>query len=921
MEPTPDRYAQLRAHKVLPRSRVISKTETARDEIEKSRTLSEPEKKDEEINSWMANTSPTTSNPSHYLPLTPPSLPRDENDSVHFGSPSITEQSSGHPKQTIGRNVTPLNQNTPPTPESTPPHKHIKIPNDAHLNGLGFPSSASQADSFKTAQEYVASENGATQYSSPAYDQISLEHSREDGTEYSIGTLRRPRDAGVGLGLDLDERHSSSTMRTLKALQSPPSTLIQMDNAGSMVSDDPFAITESVAVREMSTQKLTAPSLDLQEDRESLPVIPDKFEASLDRAFSLHDKIRGGRPVSINNDESTMSTPEPLQVDTKRISQLSAGSSAVVEAVVIDTPKRQRRKLRHSSKNASLREAGSPISGSNRSSLISNEAKPRPHHKAALPTANRHRTSLNSDSGISMGFDSASKDYNIPLTEVPKRRSSLKSTSRDRAAHRQPNTESKATSNARPMTAPSGATPQVIVTGPRLRSISDLGSQPPVESRGRELRRSKPTIPSRTSSLSASTSHNRSRQASLGADNRLRIAEQTALESSRERQSSIVKDALSVDSSQQAAEQKSPKPSRDRQSSATRDVPEISIERDEIDFDDNNRTLQLRPSLTQTPFSAISATSFQSLTPGPMELTEATAISIHPHNNKSLLVVQHSTTKGSEQARTSAHLTNNVTVKLRNPSSSGELGAKKNGGHQPVIPSRPAVMLIPPSPANAPRLEVDRTKLRPHRSRKVTSGPLSTIRRAFSTRQYSEASNVAPSADHVSPSFSLPLRRRTRIDSSSNALSPFWRPRGFWDDFSDDETVPEEETGYVRNTLGMPQRSVITGPVALARRLGSLKRRKEATETSSFRHRNLVGRHVSLPSLRFRNHEGTPMVAPGFVYKIRHPFDMGNPLSNFYEGLLRRKVERDEAKQDREKDRLKRSIGPVLPRAYASRFR
>ena len=921
MEPTPDRCAQLRAHKVLPRSRVISEAGISRDKTERSRTFAEPERKDEEINSWMANTSPTTSNPSHYLPLTPPSLPRDETDLAHFESPSLGERCNGQPKQTIGPSVTPLNQNTPPTPELTPPHKHTKISHDAHLNGLKFPSSASQADSFKTAQEYVASENGATQYSSPVYDQVSIVHSKEDGNEGSIGTLRRPRDTGVGLGLDLDERHSSSTMRTLKALQSPPTTHIQMDSAPSVVSDDPFAITESVAVREMSNQRLSAPSLDLQEDKESVPIIPDKFEVSLDRAFWLHNRTEERRPVSLNDNKSTVSTPESLQIDTKRISQLSADSSAVVEAVVIDTPKRQRRKLRHSSKNASLREAGSPISGSNRSSLISNEAKPRLHHKAALPTTHRNRTSVNSDSGISMGFDSTSKDYNIPLTEVPKRRSSLKSTSRDRAAQHQPTTESKAASNSRPMTAPSGATPQVIVTSPRLRSVSDLGSQPPLESRGRELRRSKPTIPSRTSSLSASTGHNRSRQASLGADNCLRIAVQTPLESSTERQSFIPKGALGVDESHQAAEQKWPESFRDRQSSATRNVPEISIERDEIDFDDNGRTLQLRPSLTQTPFSGVSATSFQSLTPGPMELTEATAISIHPHNNKSLLVVQHSTTKGSEQARTSAHLTNNVTVKLRSPSSSEELWSRKDSGNKRVIPSRPAVMLIPPSPANAAPLKVDHTKLRPHRSKKASSGPLSTIRRAFSTRQYSEASTVAPPADHVSPSFNIPLRRRTRINSASNALSPFWRPRGFWDDFSDDETVPEEEISHVRNTLGMPQRSVITGPVALARRLGSLKRRKEATGTPNLSNGIPVGRHVSMPSLRFRSREGAPIVVPGFIYKIRHPFDTSNPFSNFYEGLLKKKAERDEAKQDKERDQLKRSIGPVLPRAYASRYR
>ncbi|MCJ1327394.1 hypothetical protein MMC10_004063 [Thelotrema lepadinum] len=901
MDPTPDRCAQLRAHKVLPRSRVVSGIRIERDEaVQKNRAVSEPEKKDEEITSWMANTSPTTSNPTRYLPLTPPSLPHDENDSVRTKSPSLDNQGDQQAKQIKGQSATtPVNQNTPPTPELTPPHKHIRIPHDAHTNTSRFPSSASQADSFKTAQEYVASENGTTHHSSPNYDQISVSHGREYESEGPIEPSRRAMGAGVGLGLDLDERHSSSTMRTLKALQSPPPTQIHVNNAGSVVSDDPFIIEEPVAVREMTTQRLDAPSLELQEDARGQPVIPDRFQASLDRAFLLRDSIEEENSRSLkNSNKSTMSTPESLPVDSKRISQLSAGSSAVVEAVVISTPKRQRQKLRHSSKNASLREAGSPISGSNRSSLISNEAKPRLQHKAALPTANRHRSSLNSDSGISMGLDTT-KDYNIAPSEVPQRKSSLKSKSRERAVGRQSASEFKpTTSHSRPMTAPSGATPQVIVTSPRLRSVSDLGSQAPPESRGRELRRSKPNIPARTSSLSASTNRNQSKPASLGAERHLQTAQQKQVEPSHT--------------------------SKERQSSAIRDVPDISIERDEVEHDDNQRALQLRPSLTLTPFSALSGTSFQSLTPGPMELTEATAISIHPHNNKSLLVVQHSTAKESEQARTSAHFTNNVTVKLRSPSSSEEPVVSKTRGNCRVIPSRPAVMLIPPSPADAPPLEVNRTTLRAHHTKRASSGPLSTIRRAFSTRHHPDA-DVVPSNKDVPPSFNVPLRRRTRIGSASNALSPFWRPRGFWDDFSDDESAPEEEIGYVRNTLGMPQKRVITGPVALARRLGSLKRRKEArkeaTETSTLSDGSFVGRHISMPSLRLRSRAGTPMIGPGLIYKIRHPLDIGNPFSSFYEGLLRKKAERDVARQDREKEQLKRSIGPVVPRAYASTYR
>ena len=184
------------------------------------------------------------------------------------------------------------------------------------------------------------------------------------------------------------------------------------------------------------------------------------------------------------------------------MSQLSAGSSAVVEVYVRDTPRRRRQRLRHSSKNVSLRDAGSPISGSNRSSLISNDPRPRLHHRSAMNSANRNRASMNSDSGISMGFDTVLKEEGTVSAEMPKQRSSFKSSSRERRVGRQMTLELKQVATSRPGTAPDLQTPKFAETSLHHRSISDSGShRRKGEDRGRELRRSKPTVPQRTSSL------------------------------------------------------------------------------------------------------------------------------------------------------------------------------------------------------------------------------------------------------------------------------------------------------------------------------------------------------------------------------------------------------------------------------------
>ncbi|KAL9017763.1 MAG: hypothetical protein Q9185_004920 [Variospora sp. 1 TL-2023] len=244
----------------------------------------------------------------------------------------------------------------------------------------------------------------------------------------------------------------------------------------------------------------------------------------------------------------------------------------------------------------------------------------------------------------------------------------------------------------------------------------------------------------------------------------------------------------------------------------------------------------LRPrSSLVTPFSLRSA---RSSTPGTLEVNEATAISIYPHTNKSILVVQHAPRSNSQPAEHSAIIASNA--KFAIPAGSAQppvihephqlLNSPLQNPRSP--PQPPDFKITPPTPANMTDISS------PDRHREESNQQLpkrrlsNRVKRAFSTRRYSEAF-VSP----ITRSFSLSHRntvtgvRRasTGIDLERN-LHPSWRPRAFWD--KDDQSDSDSDFGndgfLVGNSLSMPSEGVKTfNPPSrggsLSRRLGSLR--------------------------------------------------------------------------------------------------
>ncbi|KAL9580005.1 MAG: hypothetical protein Q9203_006479 [Teloschistes exilis] len=258
------------------------------------------------------------------------------------------------------------------------------------------------------------------------------------------------------------------------------------------------------------------------------------------------------------------------------------------------------------------------------------------------------------------------------------------------------------------------------------------------------------------------------------------------------------------------------------------------------DEDSNGDWSALRPrSSLVTPFSLRSA---RSSTPGTLEVNEATAISIYPHTNKSILVVQHSPGGNLQEAEHSAIIASNA--KFAIPAGSVKppvinqprqlLDSALQNPRSP--PQPPDFKIVPPTPANATDVSSPDRHERPPLEHPPKRRFSTTIKRAFSTRRYSEAF-VAP----LARSFSL-SRRNTVAGGSSNRrastgidldrarnLHPSWRPRSFWDakdgSGSDSDSDFGNDGYLVGNSLNMSTEGVKTFAPPPPKRMGSLSRR------------------------------------------------------------------------------------------------
>lgn len=230
-----------------------------------------------------------------------------------------------------------------------------------------------------------------------------------------------------------------------------------------------------------------------------------------------------------------------------------------------------------------------------------------------------------------------------------------------------------------------------------------------------------------------------------------------------------------------------------------------------------------------TPFSQFSDT--------PIEVSEATAVTIFPHNNHSLLVVQQ-VSRGNSMFTEQDELGNDSYLTPQDPrelqstptppfvDASEEYAERSEQPLQPTVnvepstppmqialpqpgavdsplknprapPAPPKINFIPPTPAE--ELERQLIPGPPKRSNSHPQRRLSLVQRA---RRYSD--NLIPTllsrassnrGRRISDSQAHTHRtpRVPTVNDDEGTLHPFWRPRGFWDDFDDSGSESEGE--------------------------------------------------------------------------------------------------------------------------------
>ena len=352
----------------------------------------------------------------------------------------------------------------------------------------------------------------------------------------------------------------------------------------------------------------------------------------------------------------------------------------------------------------------------------------------------------------------------------------------------------------------------------------------------------------------------------------------------------------------------------------------------------------LRPRSTQvTPFSLRSA---HSSTPGTLEVNEATAISIYPHTNKSILVVQQLPRRDSEPPEHSAVVASNASFAMPGPHAPAVihqararhlLDSPLRNPRQP--PQPPDFKIIPPTPVPnlSPTKDDERTSRQSVASNSAMnrfSRPITIVKRALSARRYSETF-VTPLTRGLSRRTTVVTRRASVASDTDNKLHPFWRPRGFWDDLSDSDSDSEfGNSGFlVGNSLGMPSAHTTTKITAQQspRRSASLTQRLSNAMTfprRNARRRNSLNadthriyRRTSYEtdneanrSYEFIQSQADPALGrhqtamPRLGYQVHF---VG--LKGLAERMEKRKERRGEEKRERVREKLRGSIGPVVP--------
>lgn len=923
----------LRAHKALPKRRVISSeaepASAAPSRVRRHDLEREGYSSSERIRSWIPEPSSVQTVPDHGLPLTPP-LNASEN--VHGLRDMERPPNGGHvlydSSHTASSGITtPVLKRSPPTPETTPPKldQHTYISHHSSIPRL--PST--RTESFETARENITTDEESSTSESPSLRPLGQKWLRSAGHT-------RSKSIGLGLGLESEDGERTPTAEAPKTLP-PEEELVSFDGAWNGATPEMEAVRGGADLANRAELNKRLPKRSQIPDHlvETPLINGESSPLSVTRSLSLRERVDENKqtPPRASTEDFAEKIRWPLQddafdleeklreMDNRRFSQISTASTTV-EAVIFNTPPKRRRTLRHSSKFTDLNFAN--VLSERKLSDANDHSYRRLLRHARSPDGGQRASFASGTFGGDRIMSSRRKQNVIPVIVIPDRSSSLGSKFPYLSSLRRVHSLTPAWPQpSRPTTAPEDAVGYFDVTRPRRRVVSAYTPTSPPKEEKLYVKPPQPLPVPNNPLSSANATRNISRANSSG---------------------STGNDSISP-------------PTRQQNQTGYRFPETLNTGVVSPDEGSNGDLSALRPrSSLVTPFSLRSA---RSSTPGTLEVNEATAISIYPHTNKSILVVQHAPRRDSHPAEHSAIIASNA--KFAIPAGSVQppviheprrlLNSPLQNPRSPPLP--PDFKIIPPTPANMTDISSpDRQQTQP--SDQAPKRRLSSrMKRAFSARRYSDAF-VAP----IARSFSLSRRntvtgaRRasTGIDPETN-LHPFWRPRAFWDkdDRSDSDSDFGNDGYLVGNSLGMPTDGVKTFDPprqrgSLSHRFGSLRlptRRRPESIPPPSRHNDLyydddetipdptpVRRSNSLGGLGLRHtatkfyrrsrgdNESYEFIQPPHAQEqIGHGASNGVPRLGYqvqfvgFKGLAEKlKERREEARREKVRQRLKGSI-------------
>lgn len=745
------------------------------------------------------------------LPPTPPSHSNERSSKVNY-NPSMRVQSGASllDHKTSAAKTTPPNARSPPTPDTTPPTSSLP-PRDNILR-----MSSSQAESFSTARE----------------EQWSSDEERKSMNEkFRVPSGNRARLEYTGhYDQSKDTRQDDSYTHKEHAPSSPKARRVfaksKRTNSGSLnqLPDGEWDtnLMRNVTVRRKKPPRLTSPKKhddNRVKEREILPKLV---------TGSSEEEELGPTTPHLTEFDQTIGWPKATNQtrirdsDSRRLSDMSSNSTTVVEAIVTVSPPRRQRTLRHVSRNLSLRsDAGSSIDNtpsprSTRTSLLPEDIPSRrlTHKRVSVSTTSprgsgnsemlmsgqplpsitlKHRPEHNSlrANPYTSGHGERTLDPPPALGSYHQRRASAGQVPQP-SGMSEPTKYRMSSLQTRPMKAQSPVRVQFDASfqysmrrvasdkkrelhPTRLatqrafqRQVDGLAALPEPKIMTPSIDeqiKSKPVSPTSLQILHAFPSPGKS------------SLKQTILSTSERSRSRPSIDASTSGSVRRV--------SFDRSTIETYEFARTSLDHSHLHPDDSRAG---RPLLT--PFSETSDHQ--------LEISEATAVNLYPHNNNSLLVVQQ-LSRSVEIQSSGADVQDipewpAVTVQPATPPTlsaevinvDSPLRHPRKPPHPPL--QAPVIQISPATPAEeletSPLDEVGGRPGLPKRS-------LSFKEHAI---QFSETlmQPIFPKSSSTKRRSAYQKKRKSEPVQKANTLHPFWQPRGFWDEFSDSDEDSDE---------------------------------------------------------------------------------------------------------------------------------